>query len=106
MRQLSFASVGFERFGKTTRRAAFLSEMDAVVPWQRLYDLFAPFYPKPGKCRRPVGLDRLLRPGQFVHAQAEAAARIARKNAQAPVKHINRQKVTPSKPSPPRSWQN
>ena len=61
MRQLSFASVGFERFGKTTRRAAFLSEMDAVIPWQRLYDLIAPFYPKPGKGRRPVGLDRMLR---------------------------------------------
>lgn len=61
MQQLSFASVGFERFGKTTRRAAFLSEMDAVVPWRRLYDLIAPFYPKPGKGRRPVGLDRMLR---------------------------------------------
>lgn len=32
MRQLNFASVGFERFGKMTRRAAFLAEMDAVIP--------------------------------------------------------------------------
>ncbi len=61
MRQLSFASVGFDRFGKTTRRAAFLSKMDAVVPWQRLYGLIAPGYPKPGKGRCPVGLDRILR---------------------------------------------
>ena len=61
MRQLSFSSVGFDRFGKTTRRAAFLAEMEQVVPWRRLYDLIAPFYPKPGKGRRPVGLDRMLR---------------------------------------------
>jgi hypothetical protein len=24
---------GFERYGKTTRRAAFLAEMERVVPW-------------------------------------------------------------------------
>ena len=48
MRQLSFASTGFDRFGKTTCRAAFLAEMDAVVPWLRLYDLIGPFDPKPG----------------------------------------------------------
>ena len=61
MRQLSFSSVGFDRFGKTTRRGAFLAEMEQVVPWRRLYDLIEPFYPKPGKGRRPVGLDRMLR---------------------------------------------
>ena len=61
MRQLSFASVGFERFVKMTRRAAFLAEMEKVVPWLRLYGLIEPFYPKPGKGRRPVGLDRMLR---------------------------------------------
>ena len=63
MRQLSFASVGFERFGKTTRRAAFLAEMAAIVPWQRLHGLIEPFYPRPGggRGRRPVGLDRMLR---------------------------------------------
>jgi hypothetical protein len=36
MRQATFAGVGFERFGKTTRRAAFLAEMDQVVPWKDL----------------------------------------------------------------------
>ena len=61
MRQLSFAGVGFDRFGKTTRRGAFLAEMGAVVLWKRLYGLIEPFYAKPGKGRRPVGLDRMLR---------------------------------------------
>lgn len=32
MRQSSFAGVGFERYGKTTRRAAFLAEMEQVIP--------------------------------------------------------------------------
>jgi hypothetical protein len=32
MRQATLASVGFERFGESTRRAAFLAEMDQVVP--------------------------------------------------------------------------
>ncbi len=61
MRQASFASVGFERFGKTTRRAAFLSEMDQVVPWQALCQLIEPVYPKPGNGRPPIGLERMLR---------------------------------------------
>lgn len=27
---------GFEKFGKTTRRAKFLSEMDRIMPWKEL----------------------------------------------------------------------
>ena len=61
MRQATLASAGFERFSKTTRRAAFLAEMERVVPWQDLHDLIVPFYPKPGKGCPPVGLDRMLR---------------------------------------------
>jgi hypothetical protein len=34
--QLTLATVGFERYAKTTRRAAFLDEMDRVVPWSAL----------------------------------------------------------------------
>jgi IS5 family transposase len=61
MRQTTFAGVGFERFGKTTRRAAFLAEMDQVVPWKELCHLIEPVYPKPGNGRPPVGLERMLR---------------------------------------------
>ena len=61
MRQSSFAGVGFERYGKTTRRAAFLAEMEQVIPWGELYALIEPVYPKAGKGRRPVGLERMLR---------------------------------------------
>ena len=36
MKQLTLAAVGFERYAKTTRRAAFLAEMERVVPWSAL----------------------------------------------------------------------
>ena len=58
MRQLTLATAGFERYGRTTRRAVFLGEMDRVVPWRALCALIEPFYPKPGNGRPPVGLER------------------------------------------------
>jgi transposase, IS5 family len=61
MKQATFATVGFERYGKTTRRAAFLAEMERVVPWSELCRLIEPVYPKPGNGRPPVGLARMLR---------------------------------------------
>ncbi len=61
MRQATLATAGFERYAKTTRRAAFLDEMERVVPWPALYRLIAPFYPKPGNGRPPIGVERMLR---------------------------------------------
>jgi IS5 family transposase len=52
---------GFERYAKTTRRAAFLAEMERVVPWSALCQLIEPFYPKPGNGRPPVAVERMLR---------------------------------------------
>jgi transposase, IS5 family len=61
MRQTSFATTGFDRYAKTTRRAAFLAEMDQIVPWTRLCALIEPYYPKAGAGRPPIGLERMLR---------------------------------------------
>ena len=61
MKQLTLATVGFERYGKTTRRAVFLREMERVVPWSALCGLIEPFYPRPGNGRPPVGVERMLR---------------------------------------------
>ena len=61
MRQLTLATACFERYGKTTRRATFLGEMDGVVPWPALCALIEPVYPKPGNGRPPIGLERMLR---------------------------------------------
>jgi IS5 family transposase len=61
MKQMALAAGGFERFGKTRRRAAFGAEMERVVPWGELCALIEPVYPKPGNGRAPVGLGRMLR---------------------------------------------
>ena len=49
---------GFERYGKKTRRAEFLEQMELVVPWGELCALIEPVYPKAGQGRPPVGLGR------------------------------------------------
>ena len=54
-------TTGFERYSKKTRRAAFLEEMEQVVPWGELCALIEPYYPKAGKGRPPVGVERMLR---------------------------------------------
>jgi IS5 family transposase len=51
----------FEKYKKPTKREKFLTEMERVVPWKELYSLIEPFYPKAGKGRPPVGLERMLR---------------------------------------------
>lgn len=60
--QRSFAEYdGFRKQRKVTRREAFLSEMDRVVPWPRLEALIAPHYPTAGKGRKPYPLSTMLR---------------------------------------------
>jgi transposase, IS5 family len=36
MKPLTLATAGFDRYAKTTRRVAFLGEMERVVPWSAL----------------------------------------------------------------------
>ena len=61
MRQMTFSSLGFEVHHKQTRRERFLSEMDVVVPWQRLCALIEPHYPSGQRGRPPIGIERMLR---------------------------------------------
>ena len=44
-----------------TRRERFLREMDAVIPWAPLRALVAPHYATPGRGRRPLPLETMLR---------------------------------------------
>ncbi len=53
MRQLTLASVSFDKRSKQTHRARFLAEMDRVVPWRELCAVVWPFYPKAGPGRPP-----------------------------------------------------
>jgi IS5 family transposase len=54
---------GFERYGKTTRRAQFLADMHLIVPWAELSAVVEPFYPKVSEAggRPPLPLERMLR---------------------------------------------
>ena len=61
MKQMTLASSGFERYAKTTRRAAFLAEMNRVLPWAELCALIEPFYPKAGTGRPPKPIEQMLR---------------------------------------------
>lgn len=59
--QMTFASTGFERFSRPTKRAAFLDQMNAIVPWKRLCTLIEPHYPSGELGRPPIPLERMLR---------------------------------------------
>jgi len=54
---------GFEKFGKTTRRAQFLSDMDRTIPWAELSAAVEKVYPKGSDAggRPPIPLERMLR---------------------------------------------
>ena len=59
--QRTFAGIAWSRKGKVTRREQFLAEMDAVIPWDQLLALIEPYYPKAGRGRQPLGLEKMLR---------------------------------------------
>ena len=53
-KQLGFSDYELTAAKKQTKREKFLSEMEAVVPWQALIDLIEPHYPK--RARKAAGL--------------------------------------------------
>ena len=62
MRQITLANqASFEKYARPSRREQFLNTMETVVPWSELEALIAPYYPKAGNGRQPVGLSLLLR---------------------------------------------
>jgi IS5 family transposase len=62
MKQMTLATLtGFEKHGRTTRKAEFLVRMDSLMPWAEFCALIEPHYPKAGNGRPPVGVERMLR---------------------------------------------
>ena len=61
MKQTTLGSTDWALKTKVTRRAKFLAEMDAVVPWTRLLAVIEPHYPKAAQGRPPHPLPRMLR---------------------------------------------
>ena len=55
------ADQSFEHYRKPTRRDVFLETMERILPWQALCAVIAPYYPKAGNGRPPIGLERMLR---------------------------------------------
>jgi IS5 family transposase len=54
---------GFEKYGKTTRRAQFLADMDRIIPWTEITAAVQTVYPKISENggRPPIPLERMLR---------------------------------------------
>ncbi|QTF91791.1 IS5 family transposase [Halomonas sp. BM-2019] len=64
MKQISFAQAEHQNKKKVTRRERFLTQMEALVPWQRLIDALSPaYFPNAAgkRGRPPIGLERMLR---------------------------------------------
>ncbi len=61
MKQQTLA--GLEKYGKTTRRAQFLTDMERIIPWAELAAVIEPVYPKASEQggRPPIPLERMLR---------------------------------------------
>ena len=55
------ASLGLGNSTKSTRKRAFLAEMDRVVPWSALVELVAPFAPEGRRGRPPFSVQMMLR---------------------------------------------
>lgn len=61
MKQGRFPGIGMGGPRKRTRRALFLDQMTAVVPWDRFEQLIVPHYPVSGRGRRPYPLRSMLK---------------------------------------------
>jgi IS5 family transposase len=55
------SQASFEKHGRKSKREIFLDQMERVVPWDELFALVGPHYPKVGNGRQPVGLAIMLR---------------------------------------------
>jgi IS5 family transposase len=60
-KQQTFAGLAWKNKKKKTRREQFLSEMNQIIPWALLIGLIEPYYPKAGRGRQPLGLEKMLR---------------------------------------------
>jgi IS5 family transposase len=60
-KQISFSNATFDRYAKTTKRTVFLTEMDRIVPWERLRKIVEPHYPRGEAGRPPIDLTLMLR---------------------------------------------
>ena len=60
-KQETFAELAWKNKGKVTQRERFLGRMNVIIPWGRLMKRIEPYYPKAGRGRQPLGLEKMLR---------------------------------------------
>lgn len=60
-RQMSFSESEFSSKKRVTKKEAFLTVMEEVVPWKAIVERLEPYYPKGERGRPPKGLERMLR---------------------------------------------
>lgn len=59
--QSTFSAFEFSVKRKKSRREEFLETMEAIIPWENLYQAILPFYPKGHRGRPPIALRTILR---------------------------------------------
>ena len=60
-KQLSFSDCEYAGKKRQTKREAFLSKMELLIPWKEWVSLIEPFYPSGERGRPPIGCERMLR---------------------------------------------
>ena len=59
--QISFTEIEYLQRRKTTKREAFLREMDRIVPWEDCVRCVQAVYPKGERGRKPISVETMLR---------------------------------------------
>jgi IS5 family transposase len=59
--QTTFSDIENAARRRTTKRDAFLREMDGAIPWENLVSLVKPCYFEGKRGRKPAGIERMLR---------------------------------------------
>src|ERR1700755_2628393 len=60
-KQQTFAGRAWKSRGKRPGREQSRGEMNQIIPWKMLIELIEPYYPKAGRGRQPLGLEKMLR---------------------------------------------
>lgn len=61
MKQTTLADFEYGCRKKTTKREEFLDIMDEIIPWDEWVGVIEPYYPKGGRGRPPMGIEKMLR---------------------------------------------
>ena len=60
-KQMSFTEMEYNQRHRTTKRDAFLKEMDELIPWEECVAMISPCYPSGNRGRPPREIEQMLR---------------------------------------------